>query len=279
MSREQGTHDYLTELLNRYWFAPPVALWRAVELRTVAQEPFEPPLLDLGCGDGMVGEVFFGAGGVGAGVDPWLAQLRRAARSGVYRTLALADGARLPYADGAFATVFSNSVLEHIPLLEPVLGEVARVLRPLGRFVFTVPSDGFPRLLAGWRRHQAAGREAQARTYREEMDAWLQHHHYHTPDEWRRLLARSGLALTEARYYIPAPVEELWEAANRRYGLTGGLSPWRLVAAERLRGLGYAALVRRTVVRTLGRRWRGAYQAEVAAGEVGGGLLVVAEKA
>ncbi len=151
MSREQGTHDYLTELLNRYWFAPPVALWRAVELRTVAQEPFEPPLLDLGCGDGMVGEVLFGAGAVCAGVDPWLAQLRRAARSGVYRTLALGDGARLPYADGAFATVFSNSVLEHIPLLEPVLGEVARVLRPLGRFVFTVPSDAFPRLLAARR--------------------------------------------------------------------------------------------------------------------------------
>ena len=42
------TRDYLTELLTTYWFAPPVALWRAVELRVAAEERYERPLLDLG---------------------------------------------------------------------------------------------------------------------------------------------------------------------------------------------------------------------------------------
>jgi len=278
VSQQQGAQDYLTELLHRYWFAPPVALWRAVELRTLAQVRLEPPLLDLGCGDGLVAEVLFGAGAVCAGVDPWPAQLRRASRLGVYRTLALADGARLPYADSTFATVLSNSVLEHIPALERVLREVGRVLRPKGRFVFTVPSDAFPRLLAGWQRAKAAGNLARADAYLAETDAWLEHHHYHSPAEWHELLAQSGMTLTTARYYVPQAVEQLWEAANHRYGLRGGVSPWRLLAAPRLRRLGHAGLVRRAVVRTLGHRWRAAYEADTSAGEPGGGLLVVAEK-
>ncbi|MGD1995027.1 MAG: hypothetical protein PVI59_17675, partial [Anaerolineae bacterium] len=64
--------DYLTELLTAYWFAPPVGLWRAVELRVAAEEQYERPLLDLGCGDGLVGRALFGPGeSVDVGSDHW----------------------------------------------------------------------------------------------------------------------------------------------------------------------------------------------------------------
>ena len=110
------TRDYLTELLAAYWFAPPVALWRAVELRVAAEEQYERPLLDLGCGDGLIGQVLFGVEGrVDVGLDPWVDQLQQAAQSGVYRRVNLAEGHHMPYASDTFATVFSNSVLEHIP--------------------------------------------------------------------------------------------------------------------------------------------------------------------
>ena len=143
------TLDYLAELLTAYWFAPPVGLWRAVELRVAAEEQYERPLLDLGCGDGLVGQVLFGKEArADVGLDPWADQVRRAARTGVYRHLAVGDGHHLPYADGTFATVFSNSVLEHIPDVGMVVHEVGRVLRcpdpntgqAGGHFVFTVPS-------------------------------------------------------------------------------------------------------------------------------------------
>ncbi len=271
--------DYLTELLEAYWFAPPVALWRAVELRVAAEERYVPPLLDLGCGDGLIGRVLFGEReAVEMGLDPWEEQLRRAARSGVYRHLTLADGHRMPFPDGRFATVFSNSVLEHIADVEPVVQEVGRVLRPGGQFIFTVPSDHFRTLLDGYIRRMEAQDRRGAESYAAGVDRWLAHHHYHTPAEWRRILASGGLTLVKARYYIPEATERLWDRMNRRYGLRRRVSWWRLLVAPRLRSWGYQRLVRRAVVGNLARRWRGYYEMDVPIGGKGGGLLIVARR-
>jgi SAM-dependent methyltransferase len=273
------TRDYLTELLTTYWFAPPVALWRAVELRVAAQERYERPLLDLGCGDGLIGQVLFGrAGTVDVGFDPWMDQLRRAARSGVYRHVDLAAGHHLPYPDSSFATVFSNSVLEHIPGVEPVIHQAGRVLRPGGHLIFTVPSDAFRTLLDGYVQRKETGDTRGAEAYASSIDHWLEHHHYHTPEEWSQILNTAGMQLVKARYYVPEPVERLWDRMNNRYGVNRPRSAWGLLVSPRLRSLGYQALLRRAVVRSLSRRWRPYYEMNVPPGEKGGGLLIVARK-
>jgi len=271
--------DYLTQLLKTRWFAPPVALWRAIELRTAAEERYERPLLDLGCGDGLIAQTLFGTNGqVDVGFDPWSEQLGRAARSGVYRHLDLADGRRLPYADCSFAAIFSNSVLEHIADVAPVVREAGRTLRPGGRFVFTVPSDAFRRLLDGYARRMAAGDEQGAEAYAAEVDAWLEHRHYHTPEEWRDILADAGMKLIKARYYMPQQVERLWDRMNARFGIGKRRSAWSVLVSPKLRFLGYQSLLRRIVVRKFSRRWRAYYEMDVPSGEKGGGLLVVARK-
>jgi len=273
------TQDYLTDLLTAYWFAPPVALWRAIELRVAAEERYERPVLDLGCGDGLIGRVLFGTGAsVDVGLDPWLDQLRQAARSGVYRHVDLADGHRLPYPDATFATVFSNSVLEHIPDVQPVVHQAGRVLRPGGHFIFTVPSDAFRTLLDGYVRRKEIGDAQGAEAYAATIDRWLAHHHYHTPEEWRAILNAARMELVEARYYIPGPVERLWDRMNVRYGVNRARSPWGLLVSPRLRPLGYQALLRRVVVNRLSRQWRPYYEMDVPPGEKGGGLLIVAQK-
>jgi SAM-dependent methyltransferase len=279
MTSTTSARDYLNELLTTYWFAPPVALWRAVELRAAAGEQYARPLLDLGCGDGLIGRVLFGTEGyVDMGFDPWLDQLRQAARSGVYRHVDLANGERLPYPDGAFATVFSNSVLEHIPDVVPVLREAGRVLRDGGHFVFTVPSDAFRSLLDGYVRRRERGDGQGAEAYAAAVDGWLEHHHYHTPDEWRDLLATAGMAVLKAQYYVPVETERLWDRMNGRYGVRRRWSAWGLLVSPRLRPLGYQALLQRVVVRSLSRRWRPYYEMDVPPGEKGGGLLVVARR-
>lgn len=269
--------DYLTLSLQAYWFAPPVALWRAVELRTAAQEQYLRPLLDLGCGDGLIAGILFGPGGVDAGIDPWAEQVRRAALSGVYRWVQRADGYRLPYRNGAFVTVFSNSVLEHIPNVAPVVAEVGRVLRPGGRFIFTVPSDAFHQLLYFYQVCRAAGKETRARAYAAEVDARLAHHHYYSPSEWADLLARGGMTVEKTRYYIPQAVEHLWDRMNERFGI-GRRSLWGLLVSPRLRGLPYQRWLARWVVRHFSRAWRNLYEMDVPEGEKGGGLLVVARR-
>lgn len=273
------TSDYLTESLNAYWFAPPVALWRAVELRAAAEEEYQAPLLDLGCGDGLVAQVLFGTEAqVEAGIDPWMEQLRRAARSGAYRHVELGRGDALPYAAETFATALSNSVLEHIPDLLPVLSEVRRVLMPEGRFIFTVPSDAFRYFLAGYVQRKNAGDLRGAEEYASQVDARLEHHHYYNPADWRHLLRTVGMQVVETRYYMPEQVEQLWDQMNIRYGIGRRLSAWGLLASPRLRFLGYQKIVRRAVVRNLSRRWRPYYEMDVPPGEKGGGLLVVAQR-
>lgn len=277
----EPARDYLTLLLNQYWFAPPVALWRAIEMRVLARESLPRPILDLGCGDGLIAQALFKDDlPIEVGFDPWFAQVRKAPESRAYRTVQQAMGDAMPYPDESFNTVLSNSVLEHIPALEPVLREVARVLKPGGRLVTTVPSDAFRRLLWGYRNRAARGDNAGAEAYAQAVDRWLEHYRYPSPEGWETLLQEAGLQLARAVYYIPAEVEALWDRANTTYGVREqGLPLYRWLASPRLRRLGYQPLVRRWVVRTLSRRWRQAYRMDVPPGDVGGGLLIVGEKA
>ncbi len=273
--------DYLTLLLNQYWFAPPVALWRAIELRTLANETFDRPILDLGCGDGLIAQVLFGdEAPVEAGFDPWLTQVRKAPATGVYLRVQQALGDAMPYPSDAFGSVLSNSVLEHIPNLDPVLDEAARVLRPGGRVFFTVPSDAFRRLLSGYQDRANAGDPEGAEAYAAGVDGWLEHHRYPTPAMWDTALRRTGLRLIRTAYYVPPAVMRLWDESNSSYGVRRGHGNplYRWLVSPRLRSLGYQRWVRQWVVGSLSKRWRRAYEADCAPGEPGGGLLVVGEK-
>lgn len=279
LPKDDMTKDYLVELLTAYWFAPPVALWRAIELRTAGKLRYESPLLDVGCGDGLIGRVLFGPQQHDdVGLDPWMDQLRRAAKLDVYRHVVQGFGDALPYPDGYFSTVFSNSVLEHIRHVEPVVREAARVLSREGRFIFTVPSDAFRRMLDGYLRRVEAGDPDGAEAYASAVDERLEHHHYHTPDEWAAILSDAGMTLLTAEYYVPQTVERFWDRMNHRYGINGSPSVWRLIASPRLRPLGHQELLRRLVGNRLSQRWRSYYEMDVQRGEKGGGLLVVAQR-
>jgi SAM-dependent methyltransferase len=273
------TRDYLTEALEAYWFAPPVALWRAVELRIAAQQSYEGPLLDLGCGDGLVARVLFGSEAqIDAGVDLSEVQIRKAQETGAYRLVALAAAEQLPLLDESCATVFSNSVLEHIPDLPPVVREVSRVLMPEGHFIFTVPSEMFRSFLSGYARRTAAGDMQGAEKYAAAVDELLQHHHYYNPSDWRHLLATARLEVVGTLYYMPQEVEHLWDRMNRLFGVGQRFSPWGILVSPRLRSLRYQDFLRRLVVRTLSTRWRPHYEMDVEPGGKGGGLLVVARR-
>ncbi|MEM8713382.1 MAG: methyltransferase domain-containing protein, partial [Planctomycetota bacterium] len=49
------------------------------------------------------------------------------------------DGARLPFLDGSVDTVLSTEVLEHVPDPRSLVLEMARVLKPGGKLLLTVP--------------------------------------------------------------------------------------------------------------------------------------------
>jgi SAM-dependent methyltransferase len=270
--------DLLRTFLELYWFAPPVALWRAVEARAVARGRFHAPMLDLGCGHGRFAVAIFGTKRpITAGCDLLQDQLTLARVGGAYQTVALADGHGLPYPASTFATVFSNSVLEHIPNPSCILSEIARVLQPGGQLIITVPSDRFHDYLATSQGHRITGQLGLAAAYNAAVDQQLQHYHYHTPNEWARLFHGAGLELVHEAYYMAPAAASVWDRMNNRYGINRR-SLFSVLVSPRLRWLGYQRLVARLVPDLLERRLRPYYEMDVGPGETGAGLLMVAQR-
>ena len=104
-------------------------------------------LLDLGCGEGRHVHGVHVIGGIDVvGVDlhePSLdkarAGLAMLPASGADTVLMTGDAYRLPFPDGSFDAVICSEVLEHLHDYSAALVEIARVLKPGGRFVGTVP--------------------------------------------------------------------------------------------------------------------------------------------
>jgi SAM-dependent methyltransferase len=101
----------------------------------------------------------------------------------------------MPFPDGYFASAISNSVLEHIPDVEAVLAETARVLRPGAPCYFCVPSDNFLPFLSIGRALDALRLRAPADAYRRFFNRISRHHHCDDTETWRVRLERAGLSL------------------------------------------------------------------------------------
>src|SRR5437660_9725241 len=92
---------------------PSLGVWRAAEIAMLRTQTYEAPVLDLGCGDGIVTSLVLDR--VDIGVDPSRAALARAATLNLYDCLMAEpiEAAAIP--DASVGTVISNSVLEHVP--------------------------------------------------------------------------------------------------------------------------------------------------------------------
>lgn len=204
----------LPELIADNPFQPATSWWRAVELAAVLRHGLPAGSgLDLGCGDGKLMRILVQAAQKPTplvGVDPDPLEASDAQASGVYQRVHVAPGDRVPEPGASFDFVFSNSVLEHIAELDPVIAEVARLLRPGGTFLFTVPGSGFHDCLAG---PLLPGRD-RAR-YLEHIDRRCAHVRYWNEAQWREALAAHGLEIVRAVPYLSAAQTRRWETLSR----------------------------------------------------------------
>jgi SAM-dependent methyltransferase len=93
-------------------------------------------VLDVGTGEGQVARLAAGGGATRVvGVDPTAAQLDAARRRGGGPAYVRAEAAALPVRGGGFDAVVACLVFEHIETVDAAVAEVARALRPGGRFV------------------------------------------------------------------------------------------------------------------------------------------------
>jgi len=229
------------------------ALLRAIECRKLWRYPLPPPVLDVGCGDGQLTGLLFRRP-VRAGIDVDRADVGRAARSGVYRQVLCASAASLPFADGTFASVFSNCVLEHLDDVDRALREIGRVLRPGGMLLTTVPipawesSGPFPAL-------RRLGLHALSDRMNDLLRRLWRHVTVEDRAAWCDRLTRAGMTLAAWEPYMPPQAY----AAYARYLPMS----FQSFVTRRLSGRWVAsARLRRAMAPRLAARLRAPYLAE-----------------
>jgi ubiquinone/menaquinone biosynthesis C-methylase UbiE len=163
-------------------------------------------VLEVGSGAGQCSRWVGSRGGRPVGLDLSHRQLQHARRlddaTGIRVPSVLGTATALPFADATFDVVFSSfGALQFVAEIERAVGEVARVLRPGGRFAFSIthptrwsfPDDPGPDGLV-------ASQSYWDRTPYVEVDdetgkvSYVEHHR--TLGDWVALLAGAGFRIT-----------------------------------------------------------------------------------
>lgn len=193
-----------------------LSLIRAKEAELYQQYlPMKKPVLDVGCGDGFFAKIALSSkrvnrrvrplrysrsdpgqdsGQIAVGLDMPNSRIKEAKKAGVYKRLVTYDGQSFPFKDHSFATVVSNSVLEHVPNLEEVVGEIHRVLKPGGIFLTTVMTDKWEDYLFG--------AKILGNKYKHWMREKQVHEHLLSFSQWQRLFERRGFTVEACSGYL-----------------------------------------------------------------------------
>jgi SAM-dependent methyltransferase len=207
---------WLRAFLKRFYYAPPLAFWRAIEARTLGDGPLAAPSLDIGGHDGAFAATWLGdRPPIDVGVDIEPVPGPDAERA--YRRLVCGDAQALPFEAGSFETVVCNSVIEHVDDETRVVQEFGRVLRRGGTLLFTTPSIFFHDLLDGVSRARHRGDEARAQQYMRDTDRRLVHKHYRPVDDWIEMFERAGLGVEAQAYYLPPAAAAFWDRWDNRW--------------------------------------------------------------
>lgn len=150
----------------------------------------DPSVLDMGCGRGvsskLILEQLHPKRLAAFDFDPSMVELARR-RLDDRVDLRVADATKMPYEDDSFDAVFESGVAHHVPDWRAAIREVARILKPGGRFCFAEPSRG--RLRGGMYRILPHAVESMFEV-----------------DEWQAALADAGLTLDGTLQRLP-----LWD--------------------------------------------------------------------
>ena len=187
-------------LAEIYYSVPEMALHKTIELEAFLRHQYAGRGLDLGCGNGLVGGVLIESAG--------LAELHGVDSNGNCRDSALANGYAgftqdeiqgLSHPDESFDYAISICVIEHVPDLTRALVEVARVLRPAGRFIFSTVAPAFRESTLGYRMFRRWGMRERAEAFKRDKDIRSMQFHYLSPLEWQTILDKAGFCEIDVR--------------------------------------------------------------------------------
>jgi len=164
-------------------------------------------ILEIGCGIGTVVAELAGQGydAMGTDISQVAIEYGRAKYGNI--RLEVQPAEELPYTDGTFDVVLSFDLFEHIARIDRHVGEVHRVLKPGGHYLFETPN-------------KLSNVVAETLTYKSLR--WRRvHPSLHTPGQLRRRLARHGF---ETRFVKMDQMNEYTRSKLRKLGPVGRLA-------------------------------------------------------
>jgi methionine biosynthesis protein MetW len=166
-----------------------------------ALEPGER-VLDSGCGPGFLAALLRDHGCEVTCMDVSRVGPERTRARGVDARQVDLDTERAPFDDESFDTVIANSNLEHLFYMHRHVGELSRLVRPGGKFIWLVPNIGHWR----YRLWLLAGRFP----YIPESPTDEYHIRYMTAYDGKRLLREAGLTRIQLRGHAGTWVRGLY---------------------------------------------------------------------
>jgi SAM-dependent methyltransferase len=236
--------NLLAKYLNVYWLRPGLALWRAIEAKTIQKvwSKVNSLSIDLGCGDGVFLWILKGGDFDFAtdcyikkkkipkrkpkttfdiGLDIDLKVLKLAKDIKAYKYYVQADMGMLPFKRNVFNTVFCNGVVEHYIKLSSLLQEIKRTIKPTGTFVTTVSTDIFLKYLFFYPlalKMQKLGLYKISRLIAKfDQGRYKSHIHCYSPDKWKQKLEEEGFKVMTYEKYLPPPAVKVWDTGVRLF--------------------------------------------------------------
>lgn len=190
--------DFLRNYLN---YAPlPLARERAMECVILSGKSFTRPILDIGCGDGIFAYNLF-AEQIDLGIDPNPKEIQSARKRNIYKELIICYGDRISKPSGMFNTIFSNSVLEHIPEIDKVLKEAHRLLSSEGKMYLTLPTNLFEQYTLLYQFLIKLKLNNLANKYQNFFNKFWRHYHCYDVKGWSGLFTRCGFKVIDVEEY------------------------------------------------------------------------------
>lgn len=198
---------FKNNFLKNYLKEAPTALAieRTFECEILSQQVFTRPILDLGCGEGLFAYILFDEK-IDVGIDPNMKELQRTEKYKMYTELINCFGNEIPKPNNSFNTIFSNSVIEHIIDIEPVLQEIYRLLIDGGQLYLTVPTNYFDKYSVLYQLLIKLGLFKGAEKYRIFFNNFWQHYHYYDVDAWEKLFRKHRFKIVKVQQYCSKKV-------------------------------------------------------------------------
>jgi len=206
---EKNQRDY--EIIAESFSKTRKYLWPELEELTKYVKK-NSQILDLGCGNGRLYELFKDKEIKYIGIDNCKKLINLAKEKYPEVEFILGDALNLPFENDRFDIIFSIAFFHHIPsqiYRLKVLKEIYRVLKPIGLLILTVWNLWQPALLLkykiwpmvfGWRKRELDWKDVFIPWKLKNKRVIYRYYHAFTKLELRNLLKKSGFRIVECYY-------------------------------------------------------------------------------